>query len=68
MIFLLVGLWAAKTLSDARAPFTTVIWLYAGSQVVFLVYFGGAVTMKMAVLVEQMLMVAMVAVMAIKTK
>jgi len=68
VMFLLVGLWAAKKSTDAGAAFAPVLWLYAASQVVFLAYFGGAITMKMAVLTEQTLMVVMVAVVALKGK
>ena len=60
VLFLLVGLWAAKRAADAKAPFASVIWLYVLSQIVFLTFFGGAITMKMAVLIEQTLMVVMV--------
>ena len=34
--------------------------LYVVSQIVFLAYFGGALTLKMAVLIEQMLMLIFV--------
>jgi uncharacterized membrane protein len=66
VMFLAVGLWAVKKLTDARAPFAQVIWLYAASQIVFLAFFGGAITMKMGVLVEQTLMVMLIAVVAMK--
>ena len=65
VLFLLVGVWVARKVSEARAPFASVIWLYAVSQVVFLAFFGGLITMKMAVLVEQMLMVVTMAAIAI---
>ena len=64
VLFLLVGIWAARKVSAAHAPFAPVIWLYAVSQVVFLAFFGGMMTMKMAVLVEQTLMVVTVVVIA----
>lgn len=64
--FLLVGVWAAIAARRAGKPFAAIIWLYALSQVVFLAFFGGAITMKMAVLVEQTLMVVMVATIAAK--
>lgn len=63
-LFLLVGLWAANRVTGARAPFASVLWLYAISQIGFLAYFGGAITMKMAVLTEQTLMVVLIAVIA----
>jgi len=66
VMFLVVGLWAVKKLSDARAPFAQVIWLYAVSQIVFLAFFSGAITMKMGVLVEQTLMVIVIAVVAMR--
>ena len=54
VIFLAVGLWAVRK-AGAGA-----FWLYVASQVVFLAFFGGALTMKMAVLIEQTLMVVLV--------
>ena len=68
VIFLIVGLWVVKKSTDARAPFAPVMWLYAASQVVFLAYFGGALTMKMAVLIEQTLMVVLITVIALRGK
>ena len=45
VLFLGVAIWAAQ----ASAP---LFWLYAVSQVIFLAFFGGLITMKMGVLVE----------------
>ena len=59
VLFLAVAIWAARA---ASAP---LFWLYAVSQVIFLAFFGGVITMKMAVLVEQTLVVIMVAMMVI---
>jgi uncharacterized membrane protein len=47
----------------ASAP---LFWLYAASQVIFLAFFGGVITMKMAVLIEQTLIVVMVAMITMK--
>jgi len=63
-----VGVWAANQVSRARAAFAAVMWLYALSQVVFLAYFGGAITMKMAVLTEQTLMLGIIAVIATRSR
>lgn len=57
VLFLGVAIWAA------RASSASVFWLYAASQLIFLAFFGGIVTMKMAVLIEQTLIVIMVAMM-----
>ena len=66
VIFLGVGIWAANAASRAGRAFAPLIWLYVLSQVVFLAFFSGASTMKMAVLVEQTLMVILIAGLAIK--
>jgi low temperature requirement protein LtrA len=58
LLFLALGVWAVRRAGAAKHG--EVFWLYALSQVFFLVFFGGALTMKMAVLVEQMLIAAMV--------
>ncbi len=60
VLFLLVGVWAWKKATDAKQKFAPAFWLYVVSQVVFLAFFGGALTMKMAVLLEQTLIVIMV--------
>ena len=58
--FLAVGLWLWNH-AKPGAPFSPgVLLLYAASQLVFFLYFANLITFKMAVLVEQMLMVAMV--------
>jgi hypothetical protein len=54
--FIGVGLWSA---ARARA-LSSLLALYVVSQLFFLAFFGGLVTMKMAVLMEQTLLVAMV--------
>ena len=66
VLFLLVGLWAAKKAADAKAPYASLLWLYPVTQVVFLAFFGGAMTMKMAVLIEQTLIVVLIAGVAMK--
>ena len=60
LVFLLAGLWAWKKATDNKLPFASAFWLYIATQVVFLSFFGGVITMKMAVLIEQTLMVIMV--------
>ena len=62
LLFLVFGIWAVRRAGLAK--YAPAFWLYAASQVFFLAFFGGALTMKMAVLVEQMLIAAMVAVIA----
>jgi len=60
VLFLAVGIWAWKKATDAKQPFASAFWLYVASQIVFLAFFGGVITMKMAVLLEQTLIVIMV--------
>jgi len=60
VVFLLVGVWAWKTAAGSGRKFAPAFWLYVVSQPVFLAFFGGALTMKMAVLLEQTLIVMMV--------
>ena len=60
IIFFVVGVWAWKKATDNKLAFASAFWLYVASQVVFLAFFGGVITMKMAVLVEQTLIVIMV--------
>ena len=60
VIFLAVGLWVIKKAKENKMKFSSAFWLYIASQVVFLAYFGGVLTMKMAVLIDQTLMVIMV--------
>ena len=58
LLFLVLGVWAVRRAGVAK--YAPVFWLYALSQVFFLAFFGGALTMKMAVLIEQMLIAGMV--------
>jgi hypothetical protein len=41
-------------------------WLYVGAQAIFLGFFAGALTMKMAVLLEQTLMAVMIAMISVR--
>ena len=56
-MFLLAGVWAWKKAAGAGKKFAPAFWLYVVSQLIFLAFFGGAFTMKMAVLLEQTLIV-----------
>jgi len=60
VMFLALGIWAATRRESSLATRTTLFWLYALSQVGFLGFFFGLVTMKMAVLIEQMLVAVIV--------
>jgi len=60
VMFLLVGVWAWKKAAGSGKKFAPAFWLYVVSQLVFLAFFGGVFTMKMAVLLEQTLIVVMV--------
>jgi len=57
VLFLLVGVWAVRT---AGLPFASAFWLYILSQIGFLAVFGGIMTLKMGVLLEQTLMLIFV--------
>ena len=58
-LFLAVGMWALRRATGNRLQ-PSAFWLYVVTQVVFLSFFGGVLTLKMAVLLEQMLIVAFV--------
>lgn len=58
--FLAIGLYLWNNAKAGSPISPAVLLLYAASQVVFFLYFANWITFKMAVLVEQMLMVAMV--------
>ena len=60
VIFLVVGLWAVKKAKENKAKFASALWLYVLSQIIFLTFFGGIITMKMAVLLDQALIFIMV--------
>lgn len=64
---LVIGLWAIRTLTNGRAAYAYAFALYALSQIGFLAVFGGAFTLKFGVLIEQMLVLAMVVWIAIRT-
>jgi hypothetical protein len=64
VLFLAVGIWAWQKASAAGAGWAPMLWLYVLSQVVFLGFFGGVITMKMSVLIEQTLMVIPIAMVA----
>ena len=60
VIFFGVGLWAAKKAMDNKLSYSKAFLLYPVVHLGFLAYFGGYFTLKMAVLLEQMLIVVMV--------
>ena len=66
LLFLVLGVWAVRR--AGAATYAAAFWLYTLSQVFFLAFFGGALTLKMAVLVEQMLVAVMVIVIAVRGK
>jgi len=67
VMFLLVGVWAWRRTGAGSRRLAPVFWLYVVAQAIFLGFFAGALTMKMAVLLEQTLMVVMVAAIATRT-
>jgi hypothetical protein len=64
LMFMAVGVWAVRSLTSARSTFAPLLWLYVLTQLIFLGFFGGVITMKMAVLIEQTLLVIMIALIA----
>jgi hypothetical protein len=65
---LAIGIWAIRKLTTSRAAYAYAFALYAISQVGFLAVFGGAITLKFGVLIEQMLVLAMVLWIALRTQ
>jgi hypothetical protein len=57
--FLGVGIWLWIAARQSALPYSGALVLYVISQVGFLAYFGNLITMKTAVLVEQMAVAAM---------
>jgi hypothetical protein len=66
LLFLAIGVWTWRNVSGTGARLAWSVWLYVASQVVFLVFFAGGITMKMAVLVEQTCMVVLMLALATK--
>ena len=64
--FIGVGFYCIKKIKDLAPAHMLAFWLYPISQIGFLVFFAGASTLKLAVLIEQMLMVALVLLVARK--
>lgn len=60
VLFLIVGYWAMRRAAAAGQPFSSALWLYIVSQIGFLAFFGGVLTLKMAVLIEQTLLLIFV--------
>jgi hypothetical protein len=60
VLFLGLGLWVWRTTGRSNVRMSPAFWLYVAAQAIFLGFFAGALTMKMAVLLEQTLMAVMV--------
>ena len=60
VVFLGIGVWLWARAHGNALPYSEALPLYALSQIVFFGYFANLITMKMAVLAEQTLMLAMV--------
>jgi hypothetical protein len=59
VVFLAVGIWLWARAAQHALPYSGALGLYVISQVGFLAHFANVITMKTAVLVEQMVIVAM---------
>jgi len=64
--FLAGGIWLWARASEFGLPYSGAFVLYALSQLGFLAYFANIITMKMAVLVEQTLVFALVALIVLR--
>ena len=58
VMFLAIGIWLWARAAQHTLPYSGALALYVISQVGFLAYFANVITMKTAVLVEQMAVVA----------
>ena len=58
-ILLLVGLWAIKNAHDKKLKYANAFWLYPLVHVGFLSVFGGILTLKAGVFIEQILIFIM---------
>ena len=68
VVLLIVGLWAWKRARDAKQSYAPALWLYIASQVVFVAFFAGVFVVRMAILIEQTLVIAMVVWIALKAR
>jgi hypothetical protein len=59
VMFLVIGIWLWVRAAQHALPYSGAMALYVISQVGFLAYFANVITMKAAVLLEQMAVVAM---------
>lgn len=60
LILIVLGIWALRRTSTTGRTYAWAFGLYILSQIVFLSFFGNVITIKMAVLLEQLLVAAMV--------
>jgi hypothetical protein len=59
VLFLGIGIWLWMRAADHSLPYSGALSLYVVSQVGFLAHFANLITMKTAVLIEQMAVAAM---------
>lgn len=60
IILLLIGLWVIKKAYDKKLRYAPAFWLYPLVHIGFLSVFGGYLTLKMGVFIEQILILIMV--------
>ena len=60
IILLLIGLWVVKKANDRKLKYAKAFWLYPLVHIGFLSVFGGLLTLKMGVFIEQVLILIMV--------
>ena len=60
IVFIVVGIWAWRRSIQSGLPFSSVFLLYIISQIGFLAFFGGVMTLKLAVLFDQTLILILV--------
>jgi hypothetical protein len=66
LMFLVLGIWGWRATARSKGSLSPLFWLYVVAQAVFLGFFARALTMKMAVLLEQTLMAAMIAMIGLR--
>ena len=60
LVLLCVGVWAAINARNKQLKYASAFWLYVAVHLGFLSFFGGLLTLKMSVVIEQVLIAVMV--------
>ena len=68
LILLSVGVWAATKAAKNKLQYARAFWLYVIVHIGFLAFFAGIFTLKMSVLLEQVLILAMIIWISVKAQ